>query len=240
VAFQNKGLLATEGVFTIPLEEAGGCVPAYRSHFLEFRPVEGDATEASTGRESSPTVTRLVRVHELEKGGSYEVVATTGGGLYRHAMGDRVRVVGRWRGLPLVVFQGRIATSDLVGEKISEADAARALEASSGVFVCAVREDERPHYAVFLEPGAAAGSGDVEREFRRNFHYAHARDLGQLAPPRLYRLSSPLAALRQQAARDRGVNPGDVKPAVLGFDPREGEWLLRRSNRLCEEGAGRR
>jgi hypothetical protein len=36
---QGKGLLATEGVMTIPLHAAGGCVPAITSHVLEFSTV---------------------------------------------------------------------------------------------------------------------------------------------------------------------------------------------------------
>jgi len=34
-------------------------------------------------------------VHELERGRLYSVILTTGGGLYRYALGDVVTVVGR-------------------------------------------------------------------------------------------------------------------------------------------------
>src|SRR5262249_11520043 len=62
IAVQGKGLLATEGVVSIPLVEYGGCVPAYTSHFLEFL-------------EDAGTVPKLV--HELEAGREYSVIITT-------------------------------------------------------------------------------------------------------------------------------------------------------------------
>ena len=65
VAFQAKGLLATEGCVTIPF--AGRHLPALRSHLIEFETAPGDA--------------RLD--HELRDGSEYDVILTTGGGLWR-------------------------------------------------------------------------------------------------------------------------------------------------------------
>ena len=229
VAIRKKGLLATEGIFTIPLDEAGGCVPAYRSHYLEFRPVPAQEARPCPGLQPA------VRVHELEIRRSYELIVTTGGGLYRYAMGDRVRVAGTWKGLPVLEFEGRIGTSDLVGEKIGQEDAERTLGACDAVFVSPVRPDTgQPYYAVFMPPGqrpSGATQRLAEAALRKNFHYAHARDLGQLAPARVYWLPGPLAELRQSAAGERGVGPGDVKPATLGPNAADGRQLCRRSVR---------
>jgi hypothetical protein len=41
VRIQGKGLLATEGVATIPWMDASGCIPALTSHFYEFLPTDG-------------------------------------------------------------------------------------------------------------------------------------------------------------------------------------------------------
>jgi hypothetical protein len=221
VPIHQKGLLATEGIFTIPLTESSGCVPAYRSHFLEFRRPDG------------PDLGPLRRIHELEDGGVYELVVTTGGGLYRYPMRDLVRVRSHWRTLPVLEFLGRAGTSDLVGEKLSAPDALRALGTCGGVFLSPIRpETGRPYYALFGEPGwrPPPGSSDLAEEaLQGNFYYRHAVELGQLQRVRLFRLNSSLAELRQQAANRLGRVVGDVKPASLGLVTEEGLWLLRNS-----------
>src|SRR5207253_83294 len=68
VELQGKGLLATEGVVSFPLLDAGGSIAAVTSHFLEF--VEPNGSDARG-------------VEELETGRTYEVLLTTSGGLYR-------------------------------------------------------------------------------------------------------------------------------------------------------------
>src|SRR5262249_47197665 len=82
---QGKGLLATEGVVTLPLFDAPAPVLAVRSHFYELVPAEA-AAEAPGARP------RLA--HELEVGRCYDVVMSTSGGLLRYRLGDRVRCEG--------------------------------------------------------------------------------------------------------------------------------------------------
>jgi hypothetical protein len=77
VPIQPKGLIATEAFVTLPF--AGRHPLAVLSHFFEFVDHRGDALLA----------------HELKTGAEYRVVVTTGGGLYRYCMQDRVRVDGR-------------------------------------------------------------------------------------------------------------------------------------------------
>ncbi len=103
---QPKGLLSTEGITSIPYAPDHDPVLAYTSHFYEFRHI---GTE------------RLYLAHELKTAQEYEVILTTGGGLYRYASGDVVQVRGHVATLPCLRFQGRKGlVSDLVGEKISE------------------------------------------------------------------------------------------------------------------------
>lgn len=95
VEFQGKGILATEGAFTMPWYEAGGHVPLPDVTLYEFE---------SHGR--------VLALDELSVGGEYRLLAT----------GDRVRCTGTFRGSPLLHLLGRGETiCDLAGEKLSSA-----------------------------------------------------------------------------------------------------------------------
>lgn len=116
VRIQPKGLLATEGCVSIPLCGCDGAALALRSHFLEF--------EESAGGE--PGEIRMA--HELALGGRYQVMITTGGGLYRYRLHDEIEVTGFYNRCPLVRFVGRADhVSDLAGEKLSEIQVREAL-----------------------------------------------------------------------------------------------------------------
>src|SRR5687768_2319775 len=104
VTLQAKGLLATEGCVSLPLGDKHPL--AITSHFFEFVDASGKVRLAD----------------ELEPGAVYEVVLTTGGGLWRYKLGDQVRVNGFVSRTPSVQFVGRAGQiSDLCGEKLSEA-----------------------------------------------------------------------------------------------------------------------
>src|SRR5260370_28277357 len=89
---QGKSLLATEGVASIPICSAHGSVAAVTSHFLEFL-------------ENGSITPRLL--HQLEVGSEYSVLLTTGGGLWRYRLGDRVRVTGFHKQTPVLEFLAR-------------------------------------------------------------------------------------------------------------------------------------
>lgn len=112
VPVQGKGLLATEGVTSIPFE--GENILAYRSHFYEFKDDAGN----------------VLLAHELKEGLEIEVILTTGGGIYRMATGDLVRVTGFRGNTPCMQFLGRKQTSDMAGEKVTDALAAESLAAA--------------------------------------------------------------------------------------------------------------
>ena len=218
---QAKGLIATEGFVSLPIIGQPGSLPAIRSHFLEFLPVRGDGSVDEGCAQL---------VHELEAGACYEVVMTTGGGLYRYRPGDRVEVAGRWRSCPLIRFVGRGAdTSDRVGEKLNEAHVreslARALE-RRGVrpefaMVGYEQSDGPGAYTLFIEaPGEsdavlAALGIDVEEALAENYHYDYCRKLGQLGPLDVYRVTAEGTRTFLSVCQKRGQRLGDIKPVAL-------------------------
>ena len=200
---QPKGLLATEGVVTIPWEDdAAAGVPALNSHFLEF-------IELSNG------AVRLV--HELEEGREYEVLLTTSGGLWRYRLGDIVRVEGRAGVSPRLRWVGRCDdVCDLRGEKLNPQFVANTLQYHCEGFrmLAPHREADPPHYILFASGSCEAG--DVDAALQANPHYAHARRVGQLGPIRIFiiRDQHPEEAyLRRCVAL--GHRAGTIKPLAL-------------------------
>ncbi|MFM0285277.1 GH3 family acyl-acid amido synthetase [Paraburkholderia megapolitana] len=206
-----KSLFATEAIVSVPFGDDEGCPLAVAGHYFEC--IFDDGTVRET--------------HELAPGDIVQIVVTTGGGLYRYALGDRVRVVGMTDRTPRIEFVGRVgAHSDLVGEKLDEAGVAAVLAAcvAAGDSACLVpcAAADPPHYVLLVASEVPcdrdALSVAVESGLARSFHYAHARRFAQLGPVRVRHLAgSParLADLLQQAAEQTGIRAGDVKPRAL-------------------------
>ena len=210
---QAKGLVATEGVVTIPF--AGYHPVAVTSHFFEFITDSGEARLA----------------YELETGKEYVVLLTTGSGLYRYRLGDRVRVggwVGRTPSLRFIGKDDRVV--DHFGEKMSDGFVA-------GVFASlfagtqprfAMLAPERTSagvaYTLFVETDAnlpANLSAALERALRCNPHYAWCVDIGQLRPSRVVAVGPNADRAYVDSCVARGQRLGDVKPVSLH---REGGW----------------
>ena len=214
VELQGKGLLATEGVVSIPLFEAGGCVAAVTSHFLEFLPQ--DATD------------RAVGVEELEVGHSYEVLLTTSGGLYRYRLKDVVRVEGFRHATPILRFQGRAdRTSDLVGEKLTPVFVEQVLrraaldanvEATFAMLAPVGGADGLPaRYELLVEcspDDADRLAAAVEASLNASHHYALCRRLGQLDPVHAVVVRDG-AREYEKACLARGQRLGSIKPVAL-------------------------
>jgi hypothetical protein len=217
---QPKGLLATEGFVSLPLTAAGGPVLSAFSHFFEFEPVR--ATNAAPGGPSvdGPPCT----ADALEEGGTYSVVLTTSGGLYRYRLNDLVEVTGKFGALPVLRFLGKQdAVSDLFGEKLNEVFVRGALDTlglGGGFAMLAPATDRYVLYvdADLLAGGRAASlAGQLDSALRRNFHYDHCRRLGQLRSPRIFATSGDPARGYLEECRRRGQRLGDVKPAALSL-----------------------
>ena len=220
VEVQGKGLLATEGVITIPLFDTPAPVLAVRSHFYEF--VDPERPDA-----------RPRLAHELERGREYVVLLSTSGGLLRYRLGDLVRVEGFVGATPCLRFMGRAdAVSDLVGEKLAATRVTTVLDAQlPSVFggarprfaMLAPEWEAPPAYRLFLETDApderlAEAAEAIERSLREGFHYRYARELGQLGPVRALRVTD---GARHYEARciALGQRAGDIKPMDLHQQP---------------------
>ena len=215
---QGKGLLATEGAVTVPWLRAEGCLPLLHRTLIELRDDRGDLLPLMAGRVSA----------------TYEVVISTRGGLLRYALGDRVQITHRYRGVPVLRFVGRAGgVSDLVGEKLTErfvADALASVLPSSAALRTLVPLTGPPaRYALLTdEPLPADAASRVDEALRRAHHYGLARELGQLGP--LVACSDPAAGrwLTEHETR-RGLRLGDIKPRALQLHPADPALTLQLS-----------
>lgn len=212
-AFQGKGLLATEGVVTVPDREGRPALAA-DSGFFEFMDDAGTSWFA----------------HELECGTRYEVVMTTSGGLYRYRTGDCVMCEEIVENLPLLRFMGRSGlVSDLVGEKLTEAFVADCLngclDGIPGFHMLVPCVRVKPQYVLVMDNcidiQAEALKLSVEESLSRNPQYAYARRMGQLDRLSVFLAPNPLASYLNRLINS-GARLGDVK--VPALRP-ETDWL---------------
>ncbi|MBL8786102.1 MAG: GH3 auxin-responsive promoter family protein, partial [Deltaproteobacteria bacterium] len=228
VAIEPKGLLATEGVVSIPFgapdPQSGAGTPgaliALTSHFLEWIDLARP--------DARPRLS-----HELEVGGEYSPLLTTGGGLVRYHLKDVVRCEAPLR----VRFLGKLdQVADLAGEKVHARQVERALEGAKrrlGIdweFVLlapvdgaeAVREGGEklpPAYVLFIDTRASdvevsALARAVEEHLFEGHAYRYCRELGQLGPMRVQRVHEGRARWLE-ALVARGQRLGEVKSTVL-------------------------
>jgi len=210
VDIQPKGLLATEGVVTIPfarLYPAAVC-----SHFFEFIGEDDQVRPACDLRENN----------------TYEVVLTTAGGLWRYRLGDFVRVTGFAGRTPALKFLGRgSSVSSFFGEKLSEIFVSGVLQKASEI------TGLKPVFAMLAPDDGAAGLGYtlyvedhppedlgalLDRMLRENPHYAWCRDLGQLQPARIFSITGHAYAIYSSHLAQKGARMGEIKPALLSTE----------------------
>jgi hypothetical protein len=207
--FQGKGLLATEGVTTIP-DKHGQPVLAADSGFFEFLDAH-DTTYFSW---------------ELQAGKQYEVVMTTSGGLYRYRTGDCVQCEGYSGELPVLRFQGRQGlASDIVGEKLTEQFVDKCLEDIPGFRMLIPQIQNKPKYVLIMDQRTqidhSSLGNTVEEHLSKNPQYAYARNMGQLDSLAVLFVRSPLESFVQRMTRN-GARLGDIK--VPALRP-ETDWL---------------
>lgn len=205
VEVQSKGLLATEGMVTIPLQRAKGCVLAVSSSFVEFLSENGD----------------VLLCDQLTLGSSYRILLTTFGGLYRYDIGDSVRITGFYETSPVLEFIGRgNLVSDLCGEKLDEKFASACLTPVPGFAMLAPVEADYRGYVLLVdreiipESHLASTVETVEQNLMRNPQYEHARRLGQLEPLSGMALSNPLQQY-ERLCQESGLRLGTLKPLSL-------------------------
>jgi hypothetical protein len=238
VEIQPKGLLATEGVVSLPLTGHPGAALAITSHFLEFIDEEKPAA-------------RPLLAHELDEGSTYSVLLTTSGGLYRYRLGDRVRVIGRAAATPLVEFVGRSEdTSDLCGEKLHEAFVRRVLDEVLAEFriaplfaMVAPEWGTPPGYVLFLEAMNVTPQvmsklvARLEQALFAATHYAYCRRLGQLSPLRGVRIASGGNRGYLERCARMGQRFGNIKPTALHRQTGWSEWYHAMSSQTDSSAA---
>ena len=199
VRFQPKGVLATEGVVSFPLVGWEGGVLAVTSHLIELREVGGGAVRWAD---------------EVEVGGRYQPILTTGGGLVRYALPDELEVLGFVDEIPRVRLVGRLDRgSDLVGEKLTApfVDGVVAAVAPGAGFAMLIPAEDPLRYVLVVD---RPGTGDVEAALAETYHYAYARELGQLGPAEV-RVVPDAWARWERGVEAAGLTLGDQKPQAL-------------------------
>ena len=186
VYIQGKGLLSTEGISSIPILKDRSPVLSVNSHFYEFR--DTDSNE-------------IFLAQQLKKNAVYEIILTTGGGLYRYASADLIEVDGFHGDAPSFKFLGRKNNqSDLVGEKLSEVHVVKAVLAAFDsllskielAFVYPVMSNQNKlHYGLYIESKEGQQpeisnnllrvTAKVESILMENPYYKTALDLKQLS-----------------------------------------------------------
>ena len=184
---QPKGLLATEGIMTVPLEGIGKKLT--NAHFFEF--LDGNS--------------KVYLADELEAGKVYDIILTTGGGFYRYKIGDLVQ----YKGDGCFDFIGKSCNiSDLFGEKLNEQHVKDVI-ADKG-FRLLVPSDDR--YILYTETDADVST--IEKGLRENFHYDYCRNLGQLKEVAVVKIANAEKQYIANCLRF-GMRLGDIKPTYL-------------------------
>jgi len=187
VYIQPKGLLATEGIMTIPIEGVGKRLT--NSHFFEFVDKNGDIRLKS----------------QLDIGDEYEIILTTSGGLYRYNIGDIVRYNGNYC-FDFIGKSGNV--SDYFGEKLNEVHVRKVI-AGDGFRLLVPNGNK---YTLYTE--SDADIDEVDLKLRENFHYDYCRKLGQLEAVELVKIQNGEQQYIDNCLRF-GMRLGDIKPTYL-------------------------
>ena len=190
---RDLGLIASEGRFTIPVEDGTAAgVLAVRAAFFEFIPED---------RIDDPAPPTLL-AHELKDGERYYIILTGTNGLYRYDLNDIVEVRGFYNRTPQVAFvrKGRDMVS-ITGEKLhlnQIQQAIRDAEQKTGVEVWQFRvipDVEAGRYDLLVELASPAESPALLTDFAtafdralatRNIEYSAKRSSKRLGSPRLH------------------------------------------------------
>jgi len=223
VPIRDIGLLASEGRFSIPLEDdtpAG--VAEITGNFLEFIPAD----------QRDSTNPQPLRAHELEIGQEYFLVFSNWTGLWRYNLDDRIRVVDHYEQSPVFEFLSRGPhTANITGEKLTEHQvveaarrASRRAEVACERFVLQGCFAHTPYYELRLE----AGDGRVADKLAEwmdkslcelNMEYQGKRHTGRLGAVRATVLPpGELERTEQQTIRQRHGRSEQYKHQYLLTD----------------------
>ena len=204
---QGKGLLATEGIMTIPIEGIGK-LPCIQSHFFEFIDMETE---------------EIKLLNEIEENKEYSIILTTQGGLYRYRIGDIVKVYSKYKNCPLLTFVGRENNiSDYFGEKLNEQFVKNIIKklgidriSEFYIFAPYFKKNEF-YYTIYIEGNADTKELEilVEENLKENYHYKYARELGQIKGFRFKRVKNGQKQYINLCLK-KGQRLGDIKPIMF-------------------------
>lgn len=204
--FQGKGLMATEGVVTIPFE--GQFLLSYCSHFYEFQCVETE---------------KIFTAFELEKGMKTKVIITAANGFKRYQLHDIVEVEGHRESVPILKFIGRDREVDMVGEKLNQqifSNLITEIQAryNRKIFSFLGIIQPSPCYFALMDTANNEISNNeiveiekfIEKTLYGNFHYRLAREAGQLDHAQIL-LSKDPYELYMSKVQDKMKIRGNIK-----------------------------
>jgi hypothetical protein len=232
---RDIGLIASEGRFTIPIQDGTPAgVLDIRRHYFEFIP------EDQAERELPETVEAV----DLVEGRNYFLLPTTASGLYRYQIHDLVRCVGFEGRAPVIEFLSKGAHfSSLAGEKLSEFQVVRAVNAAVSKLDLRIASylllptwGDLPHYSLLVEARDLAGpecehrlARAVEAELQiLNLEYENRRTTLRLGPVVTRRIAdgSWVEFQKQRLARSGGTAEQYKKPCLLPDLQAIGEFRL--------------
>ncbi|MGW4078688.1 GH3 auxin-responsive promoter family protein [Streptomyces asiaticus] len=180
--------------------------------------------------------TETLLPQELEAGREYHVIFSHVGGLYRYAVGDVVRVVDLFGGVPRVEYAGRATRSDAAGERLRESQVVRALRTALtrtglGLVNAACRVEPAPgaaapRYVFAIAPSTPWQNTEAARFTvlldaaleAESADYRRVRVENRLSAPAL-RLLDPDAFHRAwHTAVGSGIRPTQVKDRLFRQD----------------------
>lgn len=199
VFMQPKGLLATEYFASFPLVGEEGGRLCVGSHFFEFRRSDGCIVTA-----------------EGLAPGEYELIVTTGGGLYRYMTGDIIEVLAVYPDAPpRIRFLRRSGiTSDLCGEKLTDSfvqSVCRKLGISESF--CLLAPEGRRY--ILYTCADFSDENALDSALKESYHYNYCRSLGQLSCADIMRVGDNAYSAYLERCTDDGMRLGDIKPAYL-------------------------
>ena len=218
----GKGLWATEGVVTFCFE--GKYPLAVTSHFYEFMDIDSG---------------EIFPAWKLEKGQMLKPLLTTGSGLFRYTLNDKIKVTDFIGNCPCFEFLGRLEGADMVGEKMSGEIAQEIINTVNREFkvnaltIFAVAGEKlsglKSRYIILCEKESShPATEDVkklaESILLESFHYKLARDINQLGSAEA--LFHPLARrMYQKRSEIKGMILGNLKLEPLVQCSSE-EWRM--------------
>jgi hypothetical protein len=186
---RDIGLLASEGRFSIPIDDATPAgIVEFTGNLIEFIP------QAEYG---SPNPT-TIPMHAAKVGEKYFLVFSNATGLTRYDIGDLVEVVDFYNGAPMIAFLNKGShISSLTGEKITEHQAVETMKRLAAErhhhienFVLCPHWAETPFYALTLERSDAIDAATLADRYDAilqslNIEYHEKRRTLRLAPMKL-------------------------------------------------------